>query len=129
MKFPLTTMLIRDGTTYFITVLAMNIAQLIVFQLTEQVYLISFICTLTAILVSRFFLDLREVALGGHGILGAESNTTVPGNKRFSLKRLQRRPRADTYELDDFDTAPGRRGRATSVALGIDPDDVEEELR
>ncbi|EKM58487.1 uncharacterized protein PHACADRAFT_140452 [Phanerochaete carnosa HHB-10118-sp] len=64
-QVPLTTMLIRDGTIYFLTVLSMNIAQLVVFHTTEQVYLISFICTVTAILVSRFFLDLRETATGG----------------------------------------------------------------
>lgn len=58
-------MLIRDGTVYFLTVLAMNIAQLVVFQILEQVYLISFICTLTPVLISRFFLDLREAARGG----------------------------------------------------------------
>ncbi|EKM58486.1 uncharacterized protein PHACADRAFT_182807 [Phanerochaete carnosa HHB-10118-sp] len=73
MQVPLTTMLIRDGTIYFLyvflsyiaTVLSMNIAQLIVFHTTGQVYLVSFICTVTAILVSRSFLDLGEIATGG----------------------------------------------------------------
>ncbi|GJE96193.1 hypothetical protein PsYK624_123860 [Phanerochaete sordida] len=69
-------MLIRDGSVYFLTVLTMNVAQLVVVETTRQTYLTPFICTLTAILMSRMFLNLREAAMGrlppwedlGHGI-------------------------------------------------------------
>ncbi|GJE90992.1 hypothetical protein PsYK624_071390 [Phanerochaete sordida] len=60
--------LIRDGTIYFLAVLATSLAHLLVFQATEQVYLKAFICSLSAILVSRFFLNLREAAAGGREI-------------------------------------------------------------
>ncbi|GJE96197.1 hypothetical protein PsYK624_123900 [Phanerochaete sordida] len=55
-------MLMRDGTICFVSVFAMNLAQLIVFQATEENSLTSFICTVTPILVSRFVFNIREVA-------------------------------------------------------------------
>ncbi|KIP10475.1 hypothetical protein PHLGIDRAFT_18295 [Phlebiopsis gigantea 11061_1 CR5-6] len=64
LKVPVTTVLIRDGTSHLLAILMMNIAQLVAFRTTGGFYLSSFICLLTAILDSRFFLALRQAATG-----------------------------------------------------------------
>ncbi|KIP10472.1 hypothetical protein PHLGIDRAFT_230935 [Phlebiopsis gigantea 11061_1 CR5-6] len=62
---PVTTLIIRDGTMYFIMVLVLNIIHLVVFRTEGQIFLVSFICSLSAILASRFMLNFRQLGCVG----------------------------------------------------------------
>ncbi|EKM49822.1 uncharacterized protein PHACADRAFT_201525 [Phanerochaete carnosa HHB-10118-sp] len=59
-KVSLTTCLLRDGTIYFIALLAMNIAQLLAYDSSGVTPPVStFIMTLPPLLISRFMINLR----------------------------------------------------------------------
>ncbi|EKM50292.1 uncharacterized protein PHACADRAFT_201131 [Phanerochaete carnosa HHB-10118-sp] len=61
MKASLTTCLLRDGTMYFIALLALNIAQLLTFNFsdTDITIINALITTLPLMLISRFIINLR----------------------------------------------------------------------
>ncbi|KIP10467.1 hypothetical protein PHLGIDRAFT_125514 [Phlebiopsis gigantea 11061_1 CR5-6] len=83
MRAPITTFLIRNGSIYFITALAMHAADIILAHfLGLQLYMLSFICSVTAVLISRFFLDLRRVAAGG------AQTTFMEGLSQFDANEL-----------------------------------------
>ncbi|OBZ72798.1 hypothetical protein A0H81_07334 [Grifola frondosa] len=66
-KASLLTLLLRDGTIYFVVLLILN-ALHIVFNFVEQVPFVSiFADAFTSILISRFILNLREVDIHVHG--------------------------------------------------------------
>jgi len=113
METPLATMLLRDGTVYFLGFLAMNIVQTIVWALNlnfaptdalEQVY--------TSIVISRFLLDLRQVAIKPFEDAGAnlQSNTLSRfSNLRFA-SRIVDNMGADldgTFGIGTFEERPG----------------------
>ncbi|KAH9916647.1 uncharacterized protein B0H18DRAFT_1124132 [Fomitopsis serialis] len=83
----LTSLLLRDGTIYFCTLLVANII-----VLTSYIQSISFsddsevavlVLVLTTILLSRLFLNLREVALGSETVT-LETQDTERSDLRFS---------------------------------------------
>ncbi|KAH9907695.1 uncharacterized protein B0H18DRAFT_1076939 [Fomitopsis serialis] len=83
----LTSLLLRDGTIYFCTLLVANII-----VLTSYIQSISFsddsevavlVLVLTTILLSRLFLNLREVALGSE-TMSLETQDTERSDLRFS---------------------------------------------
>ncbi|KAH9919350.1 hypothetical protein B0H21DRAFT_713016 [Amylocystis lapponica] len=60
-KATLTTMLLRDGTVYFATLLILNVVSLIVLKSSVEINPVpNFIDAFTCILISRFILNLRE---------------------------------------------------------------------
>lgn len=64
-RLPVTILLIRDGTLYFLVVLLLNLTHVIVFHTQGQIFLVSFICALSAVLASRFLLNFRQLGGGG----------------------------------------------------------------
>ncbi|KAI0092229.1 hypothetical protein BDY19DRAFT_1054648 [Irpex rosettiformis] len=54
-------LLLRRGSMYFIVLLLLNSAEIVIFQLTKQTYGTYFITPITSILVSRFIMDLRDM--------------------------------------------------------------------
>ncbi|KAJ2972979.1 hypothetical protein NUW54_g12156 [Trametes sanguinea] len=73
------TLILRDGTLYFGTLLALNVADLIVLR-TIVLFdpLPVFIDVFTCILISRFMLNLREVAEIGSGNPSSTFRTSEP---------------------------------------------------
>ncbi|EKM56349.1 uncharacterized protein PHACADRAFT_193966 [Phanerochaete carnosa HHB-10118-sp] len=61
MRASLTTCLLRDGTTYFIALLALNIAQLLTYNVsyTEIAIVSAMVTALPPVLLSRFIINLR----------------------------------------------------------------------
>ncbi|GJE94623.1 hypothetical protein PsYK624_107940 [Phanerochaete sordida] len=66
LRTPLAGILIRDGTVYFLASLVMNVAEVLVYHSLGQVYALPFICSVTGILFTRLFFDLRALADAGH---------------------------------------------------------------
>ncbi|KAI0087269.1 hypothetical protein BDY19DRAFT_907474 [Irpex rosettiformis] len=65
-KVKLTTLLIRDGTLFFVTLLAFNLLRAVLIETTEVPgYMMAPVNVITSILISRFMLDLREI---GHDV-------------------------------------------------------------
>ncbi|GJE90911.1 hypothetical protein PsYK624_070570 [Phanerochaete sordida] len=62
LRAPFAEILIRDGTVYFLASLIMNVAEVLVCNVLGQVYLLPFICSVTGILFTRLFFDLRALA-------------------------------------------------------------------
>ncbi|EKM50297.1 uncharacterized protein PHACADRAFT_201136 [Phanerochaete carnosa HHB-10118-sp] len=64
MRASLTTCLLRDGTMYFIALLAVNIAQLMTFNVsdTEKSLISTAIVILPPMLISRFIINLRTAS-------------------------------------------------------------------
>ncbi|EKM57621.1 uncharacterized protein PHACADRAFT_206512 [Phanerochaete carnosa HHB-10118-sp] len=61
-RVPLTTCLLRDGTLYFMSLLAINIAQLLTYNFPAGTSAVSaFITILPLLLVNRFMINLRTV--------------------------------------------------------------------
>jgi len=73
----LSTLLLRDGTIYFVSLLILNIANLIAIRFQSFGSIPALTSVLTSILISRFFLDLREVYLSGQN---PEGSTTAPSH-------------------------------------------------
>jgi len=64
-KTLLSTLLLREGFLYFICLAALNVAQLVVYVAMDgNSYIYSLLSALTAIFVSRFLLNLRQVDEG-----------------------------------------------------------------
>ncbi|GJE89145.1 hypothetical protein PsYK624_052390 [Phanerochaete sordida] len=59
-KTSLASLFLRDGTVYFLVLLIVNISQLAVFELTGLPYISIFLTSATAILISRFIMNLRQ---------------------------------------------------------------------
>ncbi|EKM57583.1 uncharacterized protein PHACADRAFT_206478 [Phanerochaete carnosa HHB-10118-sp] len=62
-KSPLATCLIHDGTTYFIILLILNVADMASFYFTSITNIISFTNTMPQILVCRLMMNLRQLDL------------------------------------------------------------------
>ncbi|KAH9840192.1 uncharacterized protein C8Q71DRAFT_855475 [Rhodofomes roseus] len=63
MKSSITSLLLRDGTTYFCVLLAVNIIDTVLWAKNLTLEIDNFCFVFTTILLSRFFFNLREVAL------------------------------------------------------------------
>ncbi|EPS95404.1 hypothetical protein FOMPIDRAFT_117293 [Fomitopsis schrenkii] len=63
MKSSITSLLLRDGTTYFCVLLALNIIDTVLWATRLTLEIDNFCFVVTTILLSRFFFNLREVAL------------------------------------------------------------------
>jgi len=74
------TLLLRDGTSYFVLFLLINIAQIIAqVMLTESFNPIpSFMLPMTCIVVSRLILNLRRLSFAMRSPMHARSDTTSP---------------------------------------------------
>ncbi|OCH87019.1 hypothetical protein OBBRIDRAFT_837711 [Obba rivulosa] len=59
----LATLLLRDGTIYFLIFLFLNVIQMILFLTGVFNYVTIFITPLSSILVSRFIMNLRQIHL------------------------------------------------------------------
>ncbi|THG97992.1 hypothetical protein EW026_g4106 [Hermanssonia centrifuga] len=82
-KSPWSSILLRDGTIYFVALLAMNVAQVMVKtvpSLQDYSPSDSVIEVLNPILICRFLLNLRQL-----DIAGSEDTTHEPSNSRFSV--------------------------------------------
>ncbi|KIP10474.1 hypothetical protein PHLGIDRAFT_230952 [Phlebiopsis gigantea 11061_1 CR5-6] len=44
-RMPVSNLLLRDGTLYFLVVLVLNVTEMIVFRTEGQIFLVSFICS------------------------------------------------------------------------------------
>ncbi|EKM56266.1 uncharacterized protein PHACADRAFT_207547 [Phanerochaete carnosa HHB-10118-sp] len=76
--------LLRDGTFYFVAILAVNILQLLTYSakgLTIGAYTIDFLQSMPPLLVQRFILNLRQLNLGAM----TESNSDARHFSRFSV--------------------------------------------
>ncbi|KAH9916639.1 uncharacterized protein B0H18DRAFT_63204 [Fomitopsis serialis] len=63
MQPSITSLLLRDGTTYFCVLLAVNIVTAVLSAINPILEIADFCYVFTTILLSRFFLNLREVSL------------------------------------------------------------------
>ncbi|KAI0331800.1 hypothetical protein GY45DRAFT_1369766 [Cubamyces sp. BRFM 1775] len=80
-------LIFRDGTLYFGTMLILNVAHLVVLQSTDTLDpLPIFVDVFTSILISRFMLNLRQVA--GRGSDDLSSASMIQGTSRFSSVRF-----------------------------------------
>ncbi|KAI0758527.1 hypothetical protein BC629DRAFT_1550788 [Irpex lacteus] len=70
--------LVRDGTLYFIAMLGLNICALVVQDLT---LILSVVHTISAVLISRFLLDLR-------GIQNATRLDSMLDNSEFATEDI-----------------------------------------
>jgi len=69
----LSTLLLRDGTVYFVSLLVLNVVNLIAIRFQSFGSVPALTSVLSSTLISRFFLDLREVYLSGGGLDGSSS--------------------------------------------------------
>ncbi|KAI0092855.1 hypothetical protein BDY19DRAFT_990532 [Irpex rosettiformis] len=53
--------MMRDGTTYFLVFLALNICQIVVFEVTRVGFVAQFLLPVTSVLSSRFIMNLRWI--------------------------------------------------------------------
>lgn len=60
MKTSLATLFLRDGTLYFIVLLVVNTSHFIVYEITRLPYISIFLTSTTAVLISRFVMNLRQ---------------------------------------------------------------------
>ncbi|KAI0940620.1 hypothetical protein AcW1_003768 [Taiwanofungus camphoratus] len=60
-KVSMITLLLRDGTIYFGVLFGLNVIQIILYTTDALAYSSLFITLITSILLSRFFLNLRQV--------------------------------------------------------------------
>ncbi|KAI0353399.1 hypothetical protein OH77DRAFT_627554 [Trametes cingulata] len=82
----LVTLLLRDGTVYFLLLLILNIAQIILAALVPgDNFIAFFISPLTSILISRFLLNLREVAQGSEPVHAEASETAIMSTRFPSI--------------------------------------------
>ncbi|KAH9888009.1 hypothetical protein C8Q73DRAFT_794442 [Cubamyces lactineus] len=110
-------LILRDGTLYFGTMLVLNVTHLIVLQSSDTLDpLPIFVDVFTSILISRFMLNLREVA--GRGSDDLSTASRFQGTSRFSSVRFA----ADI--VGDMGAPLEHRGLADPAS--VDPDDVSE---
>jgi len=73
----LSVVMIRDGTLYFVALSLLNMADIIVSVVNTPVQnLVAFINPLTSILISRFLLDIREVASYSRVDVGLDTSSS-----------------------------------------------------
>ncbi|KAJ3552359.1 hypothetical protein NM688_g4189 [Phlebia brevispora] len=114
MHLPLSTLLLRDGTVYFVTLLSMNILQILVESVPALViiaYSNDFWNIITGILVSRFILNLRQLDRG-------RGSSTFANSAQMSTARFQ-------AQLDAF---AGNMGEQLEHGLEVDEPYVEPQL-
>ncbi|KAI0659907.1 hypothetical protein C8Q70DRAFT_1053716 [Cubamyces menziesii] len=110
-------LILRDGTLYFGTMLVLNVVHLIVLQSTDTLDpLPIFVDVFTSILISRFMINLRQVA--GRGSDDLSSASRFQGTSRFSSVRFA----ADI--VGDLGAPLEHRGLGDTTP--VDPDDVSE---
>ncbi|OBZ73411.1 hypothetical protein A0H81_07277 [Grifola frondosa] len=79
MKASITTLLLRDGTVYFVTLFLFNLTEVVLARYTQSVgYITPLIQIATSILISRFMLNLRALSRSRN------ENETMPSLPRFS---------------------------------------------
>ncbi|EMD34572.1 hypothetical protein CERSUDRAFT_97167 [Gelatoporia subvermispora B] len=72
---PLATMMLRDGTIYFLALLALNIIQIVGWTTNSFIYAATaFETPLSSMIVSRFLMDLRRAAYAGTGEPSGETH-------------------------------------------------------
>ncbi|GBE88858.1 hypothetical protein SCP_1402660 [Sparassis crispa] len=88
-KATISTLLLRDGTIYFGTMLALNVVDLIIVQ-SDVIFnpLPNFIDVITCILISRFLLNLREVVVDGDGNQGESLDVSARLSLQFAASVL-----------------------------------------
>ncbi|KAH9926357.1 hypothetical protein B0H21DRAFT_764173 [Amylocystis lapponica] len=87
MKVSLTTLLLRDGTIYFVVLSLLNIADIGLYVTGVYQDMGNFIDPLTAILISHFLSHLHEVYLsGGDSITTSGSSTAHFSDMQFSSR-------------------------------------------
>ncbi|KAH9939943.1 hypothetical protein B0H21DRAFT_824979 [Amylocystis lapponica] len=79
-------LLLRDGTIYFLTLLILFVITLVadIHWIPEWFTIQLLIDTLSSILISRFFLNLREVYLSGYGTDGSSILPSQISTVRFA---------------------------------------------
>ncbi|KAI0766496.1 hypothetical protein BC629DRAFT_1442640 [Irpex lacteus] len=108
-RMPLTEVLLRDGTVFFVALLAINIFQLLIHSISSWSALLpgsAFLAPLTSIIVSRFFFNLRQAdARPGH--MGDSAfwstihfNSNVIGNLSEPLSFGASTMKIDSHALD-----------------------------
>ncbi|CCM00311.1 uncharacterized protein FIBRA_02341 [Fibroporia radiculosa] len=88
LKSSVATLLLRDGTIYFLALLTLNIIQMltaVVFMHSNVVYVSIFLIPLPAVLTSRFLLDLRQVHDAGSPAPASESSASLEEYPDFTL--------------------------------------------
>ncbi|KAJ3489253.1 hypothetical protein NLI96_g2240 [Meripilus lineatus] len=82
-KASLTTLLLRDGTIYFLLLLMLNVCNVVAIRFGRFGALPAITEVITSILISRFIINLREVY-----ICGDRDNTTLPISTKFTSVRF-----------------------------------------
>lgn len=110
MSMGVSAMLMRDGTIYFITLLVVNVCHLIIYETKGLPYISIFIPTVTAVLISRFLLNLRQVnedSAGGASVNFSQFSApafripeSIIGNLGEELEHGPLESEADVYEGD-----------------------------
>ncbi|OCH89462.1 hypothetical protein OBBRIDRAFT_888385 [Obba rivulosa] len=86
-KTPLATTLLRDGTLYFLLLLAINILSIVGFSINEFVYAVNgFSTPLSSIIVSHFLLNLRQVSSTSQDGSVDISHTSAVRSQQWSLR-------------------------------------------
>ncbi|KAI0777520.1 hypothetical protein BD413DRAFT_181452 [Trametes elegans] len=104
----LTTLLLRDGTTYFLALLIINVGQ-------GFNFLTSFASRLTSVLISRFLLNLREVSERSDSSNRSEATGSGAISSRFlsfgtSTSVMMNELESPFYSYSDSDTAASWAG-------------------
>ncbi|EPT03360.1 hypothetical protein FOMPIDRAFT_1158818, partial [Fomitopsis schrenkii] len=73
LKLPLTSLLLRDGTAYFSILLVINVINIVMWTTNIYQNITEFPTTLTTVLLSRFFLNLRRRALAPRSVVSSPS--------------------------------------------------------
>ncbi|OCH85198.1 hypothetical protein OBBRIDRAFT_331487 [Obba rivulosa] len=131
-KTPLATILLKDGTAYFIMLLSLNITNIVGFSTGLFVYAGYFTTPLSSIVISHFLINLRQLAHVGtkdeipsfvHS-LSSRGRPSIRFASFVDNMGEQLEYRRDKGEEDDPDTSRGRNAcdRGASTVDDFDPE-------
>jgi len=128
----LSTLLLRDGTIYFVSLLILNVVNLIAIRFQSFGSVPALTSVLSSILISRFFLDLREVYLSGDpgssttlsSKMSEPCFATAAGNLGAPLATLVDSEGRYDWTHDDEDEGPRISNDPLMVGLRSDSESI-----
>lgn len=127
MKVPVSTLLLRDGTIYFGAVLLINIIDIVLWYTSVFEDMAFIVDVFTSILLSRLFLNLRQV----NALTGEDSTVSKMSDVKFASRVIGDLAAPLDHEMSFGDSASNAQDTFTldgSAEANFGPHDEESQL-